>query len=110
MHELSKSLSMAGISATASLVTDENFGEQAMDAAVIASINGSEIAFLSSHGRVVNHIYSFRLRRGEWLPAASLGSPGPAVMVFDTCDVVEPSRSVGDAGWLSPGRTCPAVV
>ena len=110
VHELAECLTRAGTPAAASLVTDENLGERVMQSNAINGMAQSDIVFLSSHGRVSQGLYRFRLRQGEWTPIQNFDPASPPILVLDTCDVVEASCQVRAAGWLSPDRQSPALV
>jgi hypothetical protein len=110
LQSLAKGLALANMTQIASLVTDENLGEVDVSQEALAAISACDIAYLSSHGRRAGTGYRFRLHGGEWAVPGSLGNPGPAVLVLDTCDLIDPGGSFQGSDWLRAGRATPAVV
>jgi hypothetical protein len=110
VNRLGKHLATANIVAHASLFVDENLGRAAVASDALTAIASCDIAFLSSHGRYATGDYQFKLRNGNWTIAGTLGNPGPAVLVLDTCDLIDATDSFGASSWLAKGTPTPGVI
>jgi hypothetical protein len=110
MHRLGLYVSAGQRESAVSVITDENLGLRTATRDAIATIAASDIVYLTSHGGIRRGEYRFRMRDGEWPVVQDMGTPGPAVIVFDTCELVKRHGTFNQAGWLAPGRRCPAIV
>ena len=108
--QLGRYLAQVGQPLIGRSILDEDLGEDALEPAVAAAVAGSEIAYLSSHGRMAGSTYRFRLRRGEWSPTAGAALSGPGVLILDTCNVVNTLTPPEQTDWVKRGRPTPAVV
>lgn len=109
-QRLGKLLAAASIQSSTSLVTDEYLGVSAVEPDALATVSSCDVAFLSSHGSYVRSDYRFRLRNGEWIVSGTVGNPGPAVLVLDTCDLIDAGKDFAKSSWLCTGQLTPAIV
>lgn len=57
-----------------------------------------EIMYLSTHGSCTSGLYCAHLYANDWIPTQhGLGKTGPAIIVFDTCDLIDPN----DPSWTN---------
>lgn len=65
-----------------------------------------DIMYLSTHGRCSKGLYIAHLHANDWIPTKhGLGQRGPAIIVFDTCDLVDltkPSWSNWQGSMVGP--------
>ncbi|MFV8142185.1 hypothetical protein ACNQR7_31855 [Mycolicibacterium senegalense] len=91
-------------------ILDEDLGLRGLSVEASDALRASNIAYLSSHGRMdASCCYQFRLRCGEWSPA-NTGLGGASVLVLDTCNVTTRQVKAHESAWVSRGRATPAIV
>lgn len=110
MQQLGKDLAGGQALPIATLITDENLGTGTVAQEALAAVSAADIAYLSSHGRFVKGDYRFRLREGEWTVSGTLGGAGPAVLVLDTCHLIDSGKDFRSSSWLRTGQPAPAMV
>lgn len=60
-----------------------------------------DIMYLSTHGSCTNGLYRAHLQANDWIPTQhGLGRNGPAIIVFDTCNLVD----LKDRNWINHWR------
>ncbi len=75
---------------------DEELMVDQLDGSKARIQENSDVIYFSTHGGYSHGRYRVYLKRGEWFPTqVALGQKGPAIAVFDTCDLVD----LSDANW-----------
>jgi hypothetical protein len=65
---------------------------------------GVDLLYVASHGVLSPSGYNLALHAADWpLLTSSFGDPGPAVVVFDTCDLVDTRRATWMDDWRDAG-------
>lgn len=60
-----------------------------------------DIMYLSTHGSCTNGLYRAHLHANDWIPTQhGLGKKGPAIIVFDTCNLID----LKDPTWINHWR------
>lgn len=82
---------------------DEALTASDLDGTTDALAGAVDFFYVASHGTCATPgQYKLILHSGEWaVSGADLGSSGPSVATFDTCDLVD----LTDPGWVSPWLT-----
>lgn len=109
-YHLGQYLATVAVPTTGRAILDEDLGVGGLSPAADAAIAGSDLVYLSSHGRLDGNTYRFRLRTGEWTPTHAPPAGGPAVLVLDTCDLVTPAVTPKNTTWRQAGQWSPAIV
>lgn len=66
-----------------------------------AGAEASDILYICAHGQFRNHEYRATLHHDDWYPSRMyLGSRGPSVAIFDTCNLLD-SKTWPVSGWLT---------
>jgi hypothetical protein len=108
--ELGRYLAAAGEQLVGAVHVDEDLGDAGLSTEAKASIRSSNITFLTSHGKMDAGTYRFRLYGGTWKPTDEADTEGPAVVVLDTCNVVDRASDPRMTGWVRLGRPSPALI
>jgi hypothetical protein len=108
--ELGRYLAAAGEQLAGAVHVDEDLGDAGLSTEAKASIRSSNITFLTSHGKMDAGAYRFRLHGGTWKPTDEADTQGPAVVVLDTCNVVDGASAPEMTDWVKLGRPSPALI